>query len=146
MSEHEQRQQWNRAVIDEFRANEGRVGGAFEGVPLLLLHTRGAKSGEQRINPLAYLEMDGRLHVFGSNGGREAHPGWYFNVQADPRVTVEVGTRSMAATATVLDGEERERIYAEQARRQPAFASYEQQVSRTIPVVALLPDPSGTGE
>ena len=141
MSEQEKRRDWNRQVIEEFRANEGRVGGAFEGVQLLLLHTRGAKSGQQRINPLAYLEQDDGFYVFGSNGGRDAHPGWYFNVQADPEVTVEVGTRTMTATATVLTGEERERIYAEQARRQPAFATYEEQVSRTIPVVALRPEP-----
>ena len=137
MSEQEKRQEWNRQIVAEFRANDGRVGGPFEGVPLLLLRTRGAKSGEERINPLAYLEMDGRYYVFGSNGGREPQPGWYFNVLADPRVIVEVGTRTAAATAVVLEGEQRARIYAEQVRRQPMFGSYEEQVTRTIPVVAL---------
>jgi deazaflavin-dependent oxidoreductase (nitroreductase family) len=144
MSEQEKRQEWNRQIIAEFRANGGRVGGPFEGIPLLLLRTRGAKSGEERVNPLGYLEQDGRLYVFGSNGGRDEHPGWYFNVQADPRVIVEVGTRTAAATAVVLDRAERDRIYAAQVRRQPMFATYEQQVTRTIPVVALDLDRSGT--
>ena len=144
MSEQEKRQEWNRQIIAEFRANEGRVGGPFEGVPLLLLRTRGAKSGEERINPLAYLEQDGRHYVFGSNGGRDETPGWCFNVQADPRVIVEVGTRTAAATAVVLDGAERDRIYAEQVRRYPVFATYEERVTRTIPVVALDLDASGT--
>ena len=144
MTEQQRRRDMNRDIIAEFRANEGRVGGPFEGIPLLLLHTRGAKSGEERINPLAYLEQDDRLYVFGSNGGRAAHPGWYFNVLADPNVSVEVGTHESAATALVLEGDERDRVYAEQARRQPAFASYEEQVSRTIPVVALvLSEPLG---
>ena len=144
MTEQQRRRDMNRDIIAEFRANEGRVGGPFEGIPLLLLHTRGAKSGEERINPLAYLEQDDRLYVFGSNGGRAVHPGWYFNVLADPNVSVEVGTHESAATAHVLEGDERDRVYAEQARRQPAFASYEEQVSRTIPVVALvLSEPLG---
>ena len=138
MDEQQRRQEWNRDIIAEFRANGGRVGGPFEGIPLLLLHTRGAKTGEERINPLAYLELDGRLYVFGSNGGRDSHPGWYFNVQADPNVVVEVGTHESAATALVLEGDERDRVYAEQVRRQPAFKTYEEQVSRTIPVVALV--------
>ena len=137
MSDREQRLAWNRDIIAEFRANDGRVGGPFEGIPLLLLHTRGAKTGEERINPVAYLELDGRLYVFASNGGRDSHPGWVFNVQAEPNVVVEVGTRTANATAVVLEGDERDRIYAEQARRQPAFAAYEEKVTRTIPVVAL---------
>jgi deazaflavin-dependent oxidoreductase (nitroreductase family) len=143
MSDQAKRQEWNRQIIAEFRANDGRVGGPFDGVPLLLLRTRGAKSGEERINPLAYLEQDGRLYVFGTNGGRDEHPGWYFNVQADPRVIVEVGTRTAAATAVVLPGADRDRVYAEQARRFPTFTTYEEQVTRTIPVVALDLDASG---
>jgi deazaflavin-dependent oxidoreductase (nitroreductase family) len=139
MSEQAKRRQMNEAIIEEFRANAGVVGGPFEGTPLLLLHTRGARSGEARINPLAYIERDGRLFVFGTNGGRDAHPGWYFNVLADASVTVEVGTSTMSATAEVLQGEERDRMYADASRRHPAFATYQEQVARTIPVVALDP-------
>jgi len=137
VTDNAQRQQWNQQVIDEFRANEGRVGGNFENVPLLLLHTRGARSGLERINPVACLALDGRLYVFGSNGGREQQPGWYFNVVADPSVTVEVGTRTFAGVATVMTGEERQRVYDEQAARMPAFKDYAEQVERTIPVVAI---------
>ena len=139
MSENSTRQDWNRKIIEEFRGNDGRVGGPFEGVPLVLLHTRGARSGEERINPLAYLDLDGRIFVFGSNGGRDENPGWYYNVKASPRVTVEIGTRRYDAVASVLDGSERDRVYAEMATRQPAFNDYERKVSRTIPVVALDP-------
>ena len=137
MTDNAQRRDWNRQIIEEFRANEGCVGGPFEGIPLLLLHSRGAKSGEERINPAAYLELDGRFYVFASNGGREPNPGWYYNVIAEPKVTVEVGTRTSAAVATVLSGDERDRIYAVQVARVPAFADYEQKVERTIPVIAL---------
>ena len=144
MSDTEKRQEWNRQIVEEFRANEGRVGGPFEGVPLLLLRTRGAKTGEERINPLAYLDYEGRHYVFGSNGGRDSTPGWYYNVLADPRVVVEIGTRTAAAKAVVLEGEERDRIYAEQARRQPMFTTYAEKVTRTIPVVALDLEASGT--
>src|SRR3954447_3995715 len=102
MSEQTQRQDWNAQIIEEFRTNGGHVGGPFENIPLLLLHNTGARSGAHRINPVAYLEQDGRYYVFASNGGRPDHPGWYFNVRAHPDVTVEVGTRTFSATATVL--------------------------------------------
>jgi deazaflavin-dependent oxidoreductase (nitroreductase family) len=137
VSDAERRREMNRQIIDEFRANEGRVGGPFEGIPLALVHTRGAKSGEERINPLGALDFEGTLYVFASNGGRAEHPGWYFNVRADPRVTVEFGTDRFAATARVLEGPERDRIWAEQVRRIPAFADYQDKVDRVIPVVAL---------
>ena len=137
MTDSAERIERNQRIIEEFRANEGRVGGPFDGIPLLLLHSRGAKSGAERINPVAYLELDGRLYVFGSNGGRDPNPGWYYNVRVNPDVTVEVGTRMSAAVAAEVTGADRDRIYAEQVARQPMFADYEKRVERTIPVVAL---------
>src|SRR3954451_10406873 len=125
MSEQAQRQDWNSQIIEEFRANGGHVSGPFENIPLLLLHNTGARSGVPRIKTVAYLEQDGRYYVFASNGGRAANPGWYFNVRAHPYVTVEVGTRAFSATATVLDGDERDRVYAEMAARNKGFGEYQ---------------------
>jgi len=137
MVDNAERNERNKLIIDEFRTNEGRVGGPFDGIPLLLLHSRGAKSGAERINPVAYLELDDRLYVFASNGGRDPNPGWYYNVLADPKVTVEVGTRTSAAVASDLTGAERDRVYAEQVARIPMFADYEKNLERAIPVIAL---------
>ena len=131
---------WNTKVIDEFRSNEGRVGGPFEGSPLLLLTTAGRRSGEPRTNPVMYLADGDRLLVFASKGGAPTHPDWYHNLLADPRVTAEVGTESYPAHAVVLEGEERDRLFAEQARRYPGFAEYQQNTTRIIPVVALVRD------
>ena len=128
---------WNRAIIEEFRANEGKVGGPFEGFPLLLLHTTGAKSGQARVNPLAY-QVDGdRLMVFASKAGAPTNPDWFYNVIANPDVTVEVGTETTSARATVLTGEERDRIWRRQVESAPTFGEYEDKSGRTIPVVAL---------
>ena len=128
---------WNAQIIAEFRANAGRVGGQFEGAPMLLLHTTGAKSGEERVNPMMYLDHEGRRFVFASKAGADTHPDWYHNLVADPTVSVEVGTEQYQAAATSISGEERGRIYAEQARRYPGFAEYAQKTSRVIPVVEL---------
>lgn len=132
-----EREQMNQRIIDEFRSNDGRVGGPFEGAPMLLLHTTGAKSGDEHINPMMYLPEDGRLYVFASNGGRPNNPGWYYNVLADPAVTVEVGTETFDATATPLTGDERDRVYARQSELYPVFTEYQDKVDRRIPVVAL---------
>ncbi len=129
---------WNTAVIEEFRTNEGRVGGSFEGAPLLLLTTRGRRSGQPRTNPVMYLADDDRLLVFATKGGAPTNPDWFSNLVANPQVTVEVGTEKYAARAVVLDGEERDRLYAEQARRYPGFAEYQEKTDRVIPVVALV--------
>lgn len=137
MSDTRERTSRNQLIIDEFRANEGRVGGPFTDVPLLLLHNRGAKSGEERVNPMAYLAEGDRLYVFASNGGREPNPGWFYNVVAHPDVTVEVGTRTFAARAVVLEGPERDRVFAAMVARHPGFADYQAKLARTIPVVAL---------
>lgn len=129
---------WNARIIAEFRANEGRVGGRFEGAPLLLLHTTGARSGAERVNPMMYLEEDGRLYVFASKAGADTHPDWYHNLVKTPAVSVELGTAAFTATAAPLGEPERARVYAEQARRYPGFAEYEAKTDRVIPVVELV--------
>ena len=131
---------WNTKIIEEFRANEGRVGGSFDGAPMLLLTTTGRRTGERRTNPMMYLADGDRVLVFASKGGAPTHPDWYRNLVADPRVTVEVGTESYPAHATALEGEERDRLYAEQSRRYPGFAEYQRNTTRVIPVVALVRD------
>jgi deazaflavin-dependent oxidoreductase (nitroreductase family) len=129
--------EWNEKVIEEFRANEGRVGGMFEGAPLLLLTTVGRRSGERRTNPLVHLRDGGRVLVFASNAGAPAHPAWYHNLLAEPRVTVEIGTDAYAAIAHPLEGEERDTLFARQAAVSPGFADYQAGTDRVIPVVAV---------
>jgi deazaflavin-dependent oxidoreductase (nitroreductase family) len=129
---------WNRKIIEEFRTNAGRVGGQFEGAPILLLHTTGAKTGQERVNPMMYLDLDGRRFVFASKAGADTNPDWYHNLIAHPDVTVEVGTDTCAATAVPVTGTDRDRIFVEQARRYPGFAEYQQNTKRVIPVVELI--------
>jgi deazaflavin-dependent oxidoreductase (nitroreductase family) len=128
---------WNDRIIAEFRANHGQVGGNFDGAPLLLLGTTGARSGEPRVNPMMYLAEGDRLMVFASFGGQPVNPAWYHNLKANPKVTVEVGDEVYEALATEVTGADRDRIYAEQATRYPGFAEYQEKTSRRIPVVAL---------
>ena len=128
---------FNTKVITDFRAHEGRVGGNFEGAPILLLHTSGARTGAQRVNPMMYLEDAGRVYVFASKGGAHTHPDWYHNLVAHPEVTVERGSETYQAVARPLDGSERERIYAIQAARYPGFGEYQAKTHRVIPVVEL---------
>jgi len=128
---------FNEKLIDEFRANGGKVGGPFEGAPLLLLHTTGAKTGRTRVKPLAYRREGDRLVVFGTKGGAPTNPEWYYNVRANPRVTVEVGSDRFEADATVAPPDERDRIWRLQTRDVPVFADYQQKTDRTIPVVIL---------
>lgn len=130
---------FNRQIIDEFHANEGRVGGPFESVPLLLLHHTGAKSGERRINPLAYQPSGDRYVVFASKGGAPEHPAWYHNLKAHPDVVIEVGTETMDAVASEASGEERDRLFRTQVERVPQFGEYEQKTERVIPVMILTP-------
>jgi deazaflavin-dependent oxidoreductase (nitroreductase family) len=129
---------FNAQIIAEFHANEGRVGGMFEGVPLLLHHT-GARSGKSRINPLAYQSDNGRYVVFASKGGAPANPDWYHNLRAHPNVTIEVGTETIDAVASEARGDERERLFHSQAERAPQFAEYQKQTERVIPVIVLAP-------
>lgn len=130
---------FNARIIDEFRANGGRVGAPFENTPLLLLHHVGAKSGTERINPLAYLRDDGRYVIFASKAGAPTNPDWYHNLKAHPEVTIEVGTDTLKAVAAEATGSERERLFAAQAERSPQFAEYQRKTARQIPVVVLEP-------
>ena len=132
------RNEWNRKVIEEFHSNEGKVGGNFTGAPLLLLFTSGAKTGQRRINPLMYLPDNDRLVIFASKGGAPTNPDWFHNLVANPRVTVEVGAETFETEAVVVTGEERDRLYAKQAKLFPQFAQYARNTTRTIPVVALV--------
>jgi deazaflavin-dependent oxidoreductase (nitroreductase family) len=135
-------EQFNEHVIKEFRANGGRVGGMFEGAPLVLLTTAGARTGRAHTTPAVYVRESDRILVFGSNAGGPKHPAWYHNLLADPQVTVEIGTddgrvESYSARAVPLEGEERDRAFQRQADRDPAFAAYQAATTRIIPVIAL---------
>jgi deazaflavin-dependent oxidoreductase (nitroreductase family) len=134
---------FNAKIIEEFHANEGRVGGMFDGLPLLLLHHTGAKSGRSRINPLAYQSDGGRYVVFASKAGAPTNPDWYHNLKAQPNATIEVGPDTIEVVASEAAGEERERLYRTQAERVPQFAEYEQQTERVIPVIVLTPVNTG---
>jgi deazaflavin-dependent oxidoreductase (nitroreductase family) len=128
---------WNDKVIAEFRANEGRVGGGFEGAPLLLLHSTGARSGQERVNPMMYQAVGDGFAVFASKAGADSNPDWFHNLRAHPEASVEVGTETLEVTARVLDDAEREPIWQEQKSRYPGFADYETRTTRQIPVVLL---------
>lgn len=128
---------WNQAIIKEFRANGGKVGGQFAGAPLLLLTTTGARSGRSHTTPVMYLDDGDRLLVFASKAGAPTNPAWYHNLVANPQVTLEVGTEKYTANATIVTGAERDRLYNQQARKYPGFAEYQEKTSRTIPVVSL---------
>jgi deazaflavin-dependent oxidoreductase (nitroreductase family) len=130
---------WNAHIIEEFRANEGRVGGNFEGAPLLLLHTVGARSGKERINPMMYQALDGAMAVFASKAGADTNPDWYYNVLAHPEVTAEVGAKTRSFRARVADEAERAPIWEKQKADYPGFAGYEASTDRVIPVVILDP-------
>jgi deazaflavin-dependent oxidoreductase (nitroreductase family) len=128
---------FNTAIIDEFRAKGGKVGGPFEGAPVLLLHHRGAKSGTERVSPVMYQAVGDDFAVFGSKGGAPTNPAWFHNVVANPETSVEVGTDNVPVTARVASDEERAPIWSRQKERYPGFAEYEGKTSRKIPVVIL---------
>jgi deazaflavin-dependent oxidoreductase (nitroreductase family) len=134
---------WNTQVINEFRANEGRVGGNFDGAPMVLLTTTGAKSGKQFTTPLVYLPDAAnpkRIFIFASKAGAPSNPDWYYNLTANPTVTIEVGPEKFEASATEITGAPRDEIYAEQVGHMPGFADYEKSTTRVIPVIALTRD------
>ena len=132
--------EFNAQIIDEFRANGGRVGGQFEGLSLLLLHHTGARSAKRYVNPLAYQADDGRYVVFASKGGAPTNPAWYYNLMAHPDTTIEVGAETIPVHAEAASGDERERLFRTQVERVPAFGEYEQKAGgRTIPVIVLSP-------
>jgi deazaflavin-dependent oxidoreductase (nitroreductase family) len=129
---------FNTKVIEEFRANEGKVGGMFEGANLVLITTTGAKSGQQRTNPLVYLPDGERIVIIASNGGADNHPAWLYNVKANPEITVEVGTEKYDATTEVIEsGSERDELFARMVAVMPGLGDYEKNTSRVIPVVAV---------
>ena len=129
---------FNEGVVEDFRAHHGQITkGPFTGRPLLLLTTRGAKSGRERTNPLAFTRDGDRIFVIASKGGAPTNPDWYRNLRANPRVTVEVGPERFEANARVAEGAERRRLYDLQATRMPAFKEYEKRTWREIPVVVL---------
>ncbi len=130
---------WNRQVIEEFRANAGKVGGQFEGAPLLLLHSTGAKSGQERINPMMYQADGDNYAVFASKAGAATNPDWYHNLVANPQASIEVGDRTVEVLAHVADDDSRDRLWSRQKERYPGFADYEAKTTRQIPVVVLEP-------
>jgi deazaflavin-dependent oxidoreductase (nitroreductase family) len=137
-----ERNDWNATIIAEFRANEGRVGGNFEGAPMVLMHHRGRKSGGEHVTPVMYLPNeadDSSVYVFASKAGAPTDPDWYHNLTTAGEGTVEIGTETYPVSVRELTGEDRDRVYAEQARRYPGFAGYEEKTAgiRTIPVLEL---------
>jgi deazaflavin-dependent oxidoreductase (nitroreductase family) len=138
---------WNASTIAEFRANEGRVGGPFEGAPLVLAHHRGRKSAREYLTPMMYLpdeRDDSTIYVFATKGGAPSNPDWYYNLVERGEGTVERGTETYAVRVREVSGDERDRVYAEQARRYPGFAEYNEKTKgiRTIPVLSLTRAPS----
>lgn len=130
---------FNARTIAEFRANSGRVGGPFEGAPLLLLHTIGARTGARRINPMMYLPDDDRYLVFASKAGSDRNPDWYHNLLAHPDTQIEVGDRVLDVHASELHGQERDERFRDQAALYPGFEGYQAKTLRVIPVIALIP-------
>jgi deazaflavin-dependent oxidoreductase (nitroreductase family) len=130
---------FNQRIIDEFRAHGGKPPSWTGSSPLLLLHHRGAKSGSQRVNPVAYLEDDGRYVIFASKAGAPTNPDWYHNLRAHPETTIEVAEGTLPVTASEATGEERDRLFGAQAQRSPQFGEYQQKTERVIPVIVLTP-------
>lgn len=130
-------QDFNKTIIEEFRANKGVVGGQFKGAPLLLLTTVGAKSGRSRINPLAYLADKNRYVIIASYAGAPTSPPWYYNLKANPTVEVEVGAERFKARAEILAEPERTQLYQKMAKVMPVFSEYQKKTTRSIPVIAL---------
>ena len=129
---------WNQGIIDEFRANEGSVGGPFEGSPMILIHHIGAKSGTERVAPLVYFPQDdGSLVIIASKGGAPTNPDWYHNVKANPKFTVEVGTETFPVRAEELSGPERDEIWSRVVAERPGFGEYQAKTTRLIPVLRL---------
>ena len=129
---------FNRGVVEEFRANAGKVGGPFEGGTLVLLHTVGAKSGQPRISPLAYLEIDGKVLTVGSYAGAPKHPAWVHNLRAEPKAHIEIGTDAYDVTARELPDDERDAAYPKIIEKAPVFAEYQAKTSRAIPLFELV--------
>lgn len=130
---------YNQRIIDEFRANSGRPPSWTGTSPLLLVHHRGAKSGTERVNPVAYLDDGGRYVIFASKAGAPSNPDWYHNLKAHPDTTIEVGDDTIEVTVSEAEGEERDRLFATQAEQSPQFGDYQDKTDRLIPVLVLTP-------
>jgi deazaflavin-dependent oxidoreductase (nitroreductase family) len=134
--------EYNAKIIAEFRANEGRVGGPWDDIPLLLLHHAGAKSATAHVNPVAYMRDDSRYFIWAANGGAPQHPAWYHNLKAGPVTTIEVGNETLGVVAEETIGAERDRLFARAADRYPQLADISQKTDRVIPIVVLRPSKS----
>lgn len=131
---------WNNQIVDEFRANDGKVGGPFEGAPLLLLHHKGAKTDTDRVSPLMYQDLGDAYAVFASKAGADSNPDWLHNIKANPKTRIELGTETIEVEARIAVGEEHDQIWEQQKASWPQFAEYEKKTSRDrIPVVILEP-------
>jgi deazaflavin-dependent oxidoreductase (nitroreductase family) len=131
---------WNQQVIDEFRANEGRVGGMFEGAPMIIIHHLGAKTGVERETPLVYFaEDDGQMIIVASKGGAPENPAWYYNLKANPTINVEVGAEKFPVTVDEVTGDERDQVWKRIVAERPGFGEYQEKTSRLIPVLRLTP-------
>jgi len=134
-----ERDEWNRKIIEEFRTNAGKVGGPFEGVPILLLHHRGAKSGTERVSPLAYRRDGDNLVVFASKGGAPTNPGWYENLVAHPEAKIQVWDKIIPVTARTGTPADKKRVWPKMAEQWPGYNDYQKGTKRDIPVVLLKP-------
>ena len=129
---------WNKGVIEEFRTNEGRVGGPFEGAPMILIHHIGAKTGTERVSPLRYFPQDdGSMLVIASKAGAPDNPDWFHNIRANPRCDVEVGTETFTVDAEVLTPGERDAVWPAIVAKAPGFGAYERKTERVMPVLRL---------
>jgi deazaflavin-dependent oxidoreductase (nitroreductase family) len=128
---------WNDGIIEEFRANDGRVGGRFEGASMILVHHIGAKSGTERVSPLVYLRDGDDMVVAATKGGSPTHPDWYHNLRAHPRVTVEVGSETFEVDAVETSGADRDELWRRLVEARPGFASYESKTTRVFPMFRL---------
>ncbi len=130
---------WNKKIIEEFRANGGKVGGPFEGAPMILVHHTGARTGTERVTPLVtFPEDDGRYVIVASKAGAPTNPDWYHNLKAHPRTSVEVGTETFPVEVVELEGDERESVWTRVKEASPGFAEYERKTTRTIPLLRLV--------
>jgi deazaflavin-dependent oxidoreductase (nitroreductase family) len=131
---------WNQKIIEEFRANGGRVGGMFEGAPMILIHHVGARSGVERVTPLVYFpEDEGRMVIVASAGGAPNHPAWYHNLKANPKIDVEVGTETFPVVAEEIAGDDREAVWQRVISEKPGFGEYQLKTTRTLPLLRLTP-------
>jgi deazaflavin-dependent oxidoreductase (nitroreductase family) len=137
MSDLDDVNEFNRGIIEQFRANDGKVGPPFEGAPLLILHSTGAKSGKTRLAPIVFQPVGESWAVFASKAGAPDNPDWYHNLVANPAASIELGTETVDVTARVLEGDERSEVWEKQKQLMPGFADYEAKTDRVIPVVVL---------